>query len=78
MALYGTKIARLHNIREMQIKCWKEVYGKRFFFFLLYNEKLIVVTVRDVEVPLGCCKSLMEVDKNPSVEIVPELFLITK
>lgn len=48
--------------------------GREVFSSLLYNEKLIVVTVRDVEVPLGCCKSLMEVDKNPSVETVPELF----
>ena len=38
--------------------------GREVFSSLLYNEKLIVVTVRDVEVPLGCCKRLMEVDKT--------------
>lgn len=48
--------------------------AREVFSSLLCNEKLIVVIVRDVEVPLGCCKSLTEVDKNPSVETVPELF----
>ena len=50
--------------------------GRRgfLFFALLCNEKLIVVPIRDVEVLLGCCKSLMKVDKNHPVETVPELF----
>ena len=67
------KIARLHDIREIQIKCRRKSMGGEVFSSLLCNEKLIVVIVRDVEVPLGCFKSLTEVDKNPSVETVPEL-----
>lgn len=68
------QIARLHDIREIQIKCRRKSMAREVFSSLLCNEKLIVVIVRDVEVPLGCCKSLTEVDKNPSVETVPELF----
>lgn len=52
----------IHDNREVQMKSWG-TYGKGrlfFSFLLLCDEKFIVMTFRDAEVPLRCCKGPMK------------------